>query len=115
MSLERLYDGFVMFCASVSYPLKENTAFDFDYFAKHHVPLFARLLGNNCVKYEVQKSIASPGAPTPLFLCSAYFWVKSEEEFGKTLAQHGKEIYGDIPHFTTLEPVRQWNEVVETV
>lgn len=102
-----------MFCASVAYPMQEGARFDFDYFAKKHAPMFARLLGDNCVRFEVQKNLAAPGAPAPNFLCTAYFWVKSGEEFGATLTQHGNEIYSDIATFTTIEPVRQWCEVVE--
>jgi uncharacterized protein (TIGR02118 family) len=102
-----------MFCASVAYPTTKGATFDFNYFAQKHAPMFARFLGDNCVKFEVQKSLEQPGAPKPTFICAAYFWVKSGEAFGATLAQHGKELYGDIPNFTTIEPVRQWNEVVE--
>ena len=89
--------------------------FNFEYFATKHVPLFAHLLGDNCIRYEVQKSLEQPGAPKPTYICIAYFWVKSGEAFGATLAQHGKEIYSDIANFTSIHPVRQWNEVVETV
>ena len=49
-----------MFCASVAYPLQKDGTFDFDYFVKRHVPMFAHFLGENCVRFEVQKSLASP-------------------------------------------------------
>lgn len=101
-----------MFCASVAYPIQQGRIFHFDYFANKHVPLFARFLGDNCVKFEVHKSLAMPGAPTPQFIGVAYFWVQSGEEFGAALAQHGEEIYADIPRFTDIEPIRQWSEVV---
>jgi uncharacterized protein (TIGR02118 family) len=103
-----------MFCASVAYPTQQGGTFDFDYFAHKHAPLFAGLLGANCVRFEVHKSLTSPGAPAPSFLGVAYFWVKSSEEFGAALAQYGQEIYADIPNFTNIEPVRQWSAVVQT-
>ena len=102
-----------MFCAVVAYPIQKDGTFDFDYFAKRHVPMFAHFLGENCVRFEVQKCLASPGAPAPSFICTAYFWVKSGEDFGAALAHHGNEIYSDISTFTNIEPVRQWNEVIE--
>jgi uncharacterized protein (TIGR02118 family) len=102
-----------MFCASVAYPIQEGGTFDFDYFAHKHVPLFARFLGDNCVRFEVHKTLVSPGAPAPTFHGAAYFWVKSGEEFGMALTQYSQEIYSDIPHFTNIEPVRQWSEVVQ--
>lgn len=101
-----------MFCASVAYPITENGTFDFEYFATKHVPMFVRYLGDNCLKFEIHKNLEQPGAPKPLYICSAHFWVKSGEEFGKTLARHGKEIYGDIHNFTDIEPVREWAEVL---
>lgn len=102
-----------MFCASVAYPIQQGGRFDFEYFAKKHAPLFARYLGDNCVRFEVHRSLASPAAPTPSFLGVAYFWVRSGEEFGAALAQYGNEIYADIPNFTDIEPIRQWSEVVQ--
>ncbi len=101
-----------MFCATVAYPIQQGGTFNFEYFATHHVPMFARLLGENCVRFEVHRSLASPGAPAPRFIAIAYFWLTSGEAFGAALAQHGKEIYSDIPQFTDIEPVREWSEVV---
>jgi hypothetical protein len=37
--------------------------------------------------------------------------VTSPEAFGAALAQHGEEIYGDIPNFSQTQPVRGWAEV----
>lgn len=102
-----------MFCASVAYPIQPEGTFDFAYFANKHAPLFARCLGANCVRFEVHRSIAAPGAPAPSFIAVAYFWVESDAAFGAALAQHGDEIYADIPHFTDITPIREWSEVVE--
>ena len=101
-----------MFCATVAYPVQQGGTFDFDYFANKHVPLFAHLLGDNCVRFEVHQPLASPGTPEPMFLAMAYFWVTSGEAFGATLGQYSQEIYGDIPHFTNIEPIRQWSRVM---
>lgn len=101
-----------MFCASVAYPAQEGRRFDFDYFAEKHIPMYARCLGTNCVRCEVHRSLTAPGAPTPQYYGSAYVWVRSAEEFGTSLAQHGAEIFADIPNFTDIEPIRQWSEVV---
>jgi len=99
-----------MYCASVAYPL-DSEGFDFDYLRTHHAPMFARLLGENCVRFEVHQGLATPGAPPPPFIAAAYFWVSSAAAFGETLAQHGATIYGDIANFSQTEPVRGWAEV----
>jgi uncharacterized protein (TIGR02118 family) len=100
-----------MFCASVVYP-SDSKSFDIDYFATHHAPLFARLIGDNCIRYEVHRALATPGAPAPSFVAAAYFWIRSAEEFGATLAEHGDEIYADIPNFSQTQPSRGWSEVL---
>ncbi|ACQ81700.1 Ethyl tert-butyl ether degradation EthD [Beutenbergia cavernae DSM 12333] len=100
-----------MFCASVVYPA-DAERFDAEYFATQHAPMFARLLGENCVRWEVHRALATPGAPTSPFLAAAYFWVTSGELFGATLAEHGEEIYADIPRFSATQPARGWAEVL---
>ena|SRR5437763_12071664 len=99
-----------MFCASVAYPL-DAEGFDFDYFSTRHAPLFARLLGANCERFEVHRGLATPGAPPPPFVAAAYFWVSSAEGFGATLTEHGAEIYADISNFSRTQPARGWAEV----
>ena len=107
-----LNGGLRMYCASVVYPRTKRGRFDLDYFAERHAPMFARLLGDNCVRYEVHKSLDTPGAPASTSIAAAYFWVKSGEEFGSALALNGAEIYGDIPNFTDIQPSRSWAEIV---
>jgi conserved hypothetical protein len=99
-----------MFCASVAYPLEAGD-FDFDYFRLRHAPMFAKLLGDNCERFEVHLGLAVPGAPAPPFLAAAYFWVTSAEKFGATLAQYGADIYGDIANFSKTQPTRGWAAV----
>lgn len=99
-----------VFCASVVYP-SDAEDFDFGYFATRHVPMFAGLLGDNCVRFEVHRALDAPGAPSPSFLAAAYFWVTSPEEFGQTLAEHGPAIYADIENFSRSQPQRGWAAV----
>lgn len=99
-----------MFCASVVYP-RDAEDFDFGYFATQHVPMFAGLLGENCVRFEVHRALDAPGAPPPPFLAAAYFWVSSPAAFGQTLVEHGPAIYADIENFSLTPPQRGWAEV----
>jgi uncharacterized protein (TIGR02118 family) len=100
----------LVFCASVVYPL-ESEGFDFEYFRDRHVPLFTEMLGESCVRVEVHRGLAAPGAPPPPFVAAAYFWVRSAEEFGAALAEHASTIYADIDNFSQTQPVRGWAEV----
>lgn len=99
-----------MYCASVAYP-PDFEGFDFEYFRDHHAPTFAKLLGDNCVRFEVHRALATPGAPPPAFVAAAYFWVTDPEAFGATLAAHGGAIYADIEKFSRSQPIRGWAEV----
>lgn len=99
-----------MFCASVAYPT-DTGRFDLGYFRDRHAPMFAALLGSNCTRYEVHVPLSGPGTPPPPFLAAAYFWVTSAEQFGRTLAEHGTDIYADIDRFSDTQPLRGWSEV----
>jgi uncharacterized protein (TIGR02118 family) len=100
-----------MFCASVAYPA-DIDSFDIEYFRTRHVPMFAQLLGDNCVRWEVHRALAAPGAPPPPFVAAAYFWIADAERFGVTLAEHGEAIYQDIARFSSASPVRGWSAVI---
>ena len=101
-----------MYCISIAYPKKVGGTFDFDYYAKKHIPMVALFLGANAVRGEVRKGVASPDGSAASFVCMANIWIKSVDEFQATLAKHGKEIMGDIPNFTNIQPILQVDEVV---
>ena len=101
-----------MYCVSVAYPRKDGAKFDFDYYAKKHIPMVARFLGANAVKTEIRKGVASPDGSSASFVCLANIWIKSVEEFQAALAKHGPEIMADIPNYTNIQPILQVDEVV---
>ena len=81
-----------MYCISVAYPGKDGAKFDFDYYAKKHIPMVTRHLGPNTVKAEIRKGVASPDGSAASFI--------------------RPEIMGDIPHYTNIQPILQVDEVV---
>ena len=102
-----------LFCATVLYPHKEVASFDFELYAKTLIPEYAKILGDNCVRFEVRKGLATPGAPAPKFLCVANIWIKSAEKFGASMAtSEMKELMTKINAFTTIQPIRQFDEVI---
>lgn len=101
-----------MYCATVAYPRKDGGTFDFDYYTKKHIPMVTRYIGANSPKSEIRKGISSPDGSPASFVCIASIWIKSIEEFQTTLAKHGKEIMGDIPNYTNIQPILQVDEVV---
>jgi uncharacterized protein (TIGR02118 family) len=101
-----------MFCVSIAYPKKDGGTFDFEYYARKHIPMVTGFLGANAVKSETRKGVASPDGSAASFVCMANIWIKSVEELQATLATNGKEIMGDIPNFTNIQPIIQVDEVV---
>jgi uncharacterized protein (TIGR02118 family) len=102
-----------IFCATVLYPNKEGSTFDFQLWADKLMPEYAEILGDNCVKYEIRKVVATPNAPTPNFICSANFWIKSPEKFGASMADpRMRELMKQISSFTDIQPIRQFEQVV---
>jgi uncharacterized protein (TIGR02118 family) len=74
--------------------------------------MVTRFLGANTVRAEIRKGVASPDGSPASFVCLGSIWINSVEGFQSTLAQHGKEIMGDIPNYTNIQPILQLDEVV---
>lgn len=102
-----------MFCATVLYPNEPGVPFDFELYAGTLAPLYAQVLGENCVRFEVRKGLDTPGAGAPSFICIASFWVESREAFGASLAdERMPELMARISAFSRIQPLRQFDEVV---
>jgi uncharacterized protein (TIGR02118 family) len=102
-----------MFCATAIYPNQEGRMFDFDYYAKTLAPMYAEFLGDNCVRYEVRKGLATLGAPMPAFVCIASYWVLSDRKYIESLSDpRFPEIMTKFATFTDVEPIRQFDEVL---
>ena len=102
-----------MIKVSVMYPHQPGARFDHDYYRDTHMPLAKARLGDACLYYTVDKGLAggTPGsAPTYVGMC--HFFCDSVEAFQAAFAPHAKEILGDIPNYTDLQPVMQVSEVV---
>jgi uncharacterized protein (TIGR02118 family) len=101
-----------MQCVTILYPNKADAKFDFDYYIKRHLPMTAKLLGN---PMEIYKGTATPtGAPLP-FLCVLRIKVNSIEEFMSVMTRQGAEIIADVPNYTNIEPVIQFDEIIPFV
>ena len=102
-----------MFCATVLYPNQEGTTFDFGHYSKTLAPAYAEFLGDNCVRYEVRKGLATPGAPVPAFALIASYWVQSDKEYRESLSDpRFPELMALFAAFTDVAPIRQFDEVL---
>lgn len=94
---------------TVLYPNKEDATFNFEYYTKKHVPWVSELVGK---PIDVRRGLPSPtGAKSP-FVCIATIHVNSLDEFQPIFAKHGAAIMADIPNYTNIEPIIQFDELL---
>ena len=103
-----------MIRVSVLYPNEAGKKFDATYYLNKHVPMAGERLGKaGLVRAEIDKGVAggAPGAPAP-FVYVAHLYFNSIADFQKAMEAHGKEIMGDVPNYTNIQPQIQISEVV---
>jgi uncharacterized protein (TIGR02118 family) len=102
-----------MIVVSVMYPTTPTAKFDMDYYLKTHVPLVgARCKSFGLSEAKVLRGAGAPGGGAPTYSVIALLTFGSADEFQRAMAQHGKEIMGDLPNFTDIQPVIQVSEVL---
>jgi uncharacterized protein (TIGR02118 family) len=99
---------------SVFYATSDGKKFDHDYYVNRHMKLVRERLGSfGLVRTEVDKGMAggAPGAPAP-FVAIGHVYFNSLDGFQKGMGQHGKEIMGDVPNYTNIQPQIQISEII---
>jgi uncharacterized protein (TIGR02118 family) len=103
-----------MIRVTVLYPNESGKKFDVDYYTNKHMKLVSeRLKSFGLVRTEVDRGIAggTPGSAAP-YVCIGHVYVNSLADFQKAMGAHGKEIMGDIPNYTNIQPTIQISEIV---
>lgn len=103
-----------MSIVTVMYPEAEGKRFDLTYYMKTHMPLVASHGQDLGLQgYQVMRGVGAPGGGKPTYRVVARLTVNSLETFQSGMQKHGREIMGDIPNFTDIQPVIQFSEVVD--
>ncbi|MEO6168304.1 MAG: EthD domain-containing protein [Chitinophagales bacterium] len=98
---------------TILYPYKEGALFDFEIYAKTLITEYVEILGDNCVKFEVRKGLATPGAKAPNFICITTIWVQSKDKFMASMADpEMKVLIGKLMSFTEIQSLRQFDQVI---
>jgi uncharacterized protein (TIGR02118 family) len=102
-----------MIKVSVLYPNAEGKNFDMDYYCNSHLPMVSELLGDALKGATVEKGLggATPGS-SAAYAAMGNMYYNSIEEFQTAFGPNAKEIMGDLPNFTNIEPVIQISEVL---
>ncbi len=98
---------------SVLYPNAEGNQFDMDYYCNKHIPLVKELLGDALKGATVEKGLggAAPKSPAT-YIAMGNMYYNSIKEFQVAFGPHAKQIMGDLPNFTNIEPIIQISEVM---
>jgi uncharacterized protein (TIGR02118 family) len=99
---------------SVMYPYAEGKTFNMEYYESKHMPMVARFLGSNLVKYTIEKGIASgiPNQPLP-FMAIGTFYIKSLSDYQAAIAPNRDAIRADFSNYTNISPVILVSEVIK--
>ena len=100
-----------MIKVSVLYP-RTGASFDMNYYVTKHMPMARQKFGAACKGMAIEQGVAGgvPGTP-PAFVAMGHFLFDDADAFRRAFAPHAKEIMGDIPNYTSIEPVIQISEV----
>jgi uncharacterized protein (TIGR02118 family) len=100
---------------SILYPNQTGVRFDFAYYTEVHMPRSIQLLrahsGFRGVSVERGVGGGAPGSP-PAYIALCHFQFTSAEAFLEAFMPHAAELQGDIPNYTSVEPIIQVNEVL---
>lgn len=99
---------------SVMYPFAEGNTFNMEYYETKHMPMVAGYLGDNLVRYTIEKGMASgiPNQPLP-YMAIGTFYVKSLEAYQAAITPNREAIRADFPNYTNATPTILVSEVVK--
>ncbi len=101
-----------MIRVTVLYPNTPGGKFDMAYYCGKHIPLVRKCLVAALKGVTVEEGIAGDAPGTaPAFVAIAQLAFDSAEAFQTAFAPHEREIMGDIPHYTNIQPTIQISEV----
>jgi uncharacterized protein (TIGR02118 family) len=99
-------------CITVLYPNSPGARFDFDYYLRHHKTLIERLYGAGIGRYDVRRGILSPDGQAPTYIAVIAIWIGSQEVFDDAAARHAPTVVADLPNFTNVQPLIQFDEAL---
>ncbi|MFA6312808.1 MAG: EthD family reductase [Sterolibacterium sp.] len=100
---------------SILYPNRKGARFDISYYAGTHMPMSIRLLsahpGYRGVSVERGLGGVVPGSE-PSYIAMCHYLFESIDDFLAAFMPNAATLQGDMPNYTDIEPVIQFNEVL---
>jgi uncharacterized protein (TIGR02118 family) len=103
-----------MYIITISYPKSADSTFDFDYFRATHLPEVGRVFGPYGLGYaSVLRGEQSVDGSDPAFFATTVLSFPTEDGARAAASSEGaKELMADVPNFTNVTPVLQFNTSV---
>lgn len=101
-----------MYCLTVTYPKREGSSFDHEYYVSKHIPLCAQAFADHGFQGTVLRSEqgAAPGA-SDLNHASIDILFDSLENMKAALKAGGKQVSEDLKNYTNVQPVMTFGTV----
>ena len=95
---------------TVLYPKTDTSRFDHAYYVQKHVPLVNRTYGaHGMLSFKALRGTSSLGGG-PIYELIALLEFADMDTFLKAAGAHSDEVMGDVPHFTDIRPIVQFND-----
>lgn len=102
-----------LFKVNIMYPYAEGKTFNMEYYETKHMPMVAGFLGQNLVKYTIEKGLASGVPDQPMaYMAIGTFYVKSIDDYKASIGPNLPAIRADFANYTNVAPVILISEVV---
>jgi uncharacterized protein (TIGR02118 family) len=97
---------------SVIYPKTATSRFDHEYYIHHHMPLVQRTYGAHGMRSaRILRGTSSLGG-APAYELIALLEFADMDSFLKAAGAHSDEVMSDVPRFTDIRPIVQFNDSV---
>jgi uncharacterized protein (TIGR02118 family) len=102
-----------MIKVSAFYPNGPDAKFDMEYYCARHIPLVQRLCGAALRGAAVEGGVGDRHQALCLpFLAMGHLLFESVQAFEGSFGPHAKQIVGDVPNYTNVQPVIQVSQVI---
>jgi uncharacterized protein (TIGR02118 family) len=102
-----------MVIVNVMYPASVGAKFDMDYYRKTHIPLVRARWNGVLRDLKILTGAGTPSGGPSTYSVIALLTFDSAADFDQAVVRHGAEIIGDIPNFSSVQPVIQVNDVLD--
>jgi uncharacterized protein (TIGR02118 family) len=98
---------------SVLYPRSEGSHFDHEYYVDTHIPMVQdRWSDMGFQSVQLVRGTAALDSTAPAFELIALITFTNLDDLKAALGKYGAEVMADVPNFTNIQALLQFNESV---